>query len=109
MLRKRAFAGVAVLVLAFSLLLAPTVLAADAPGAGSGNFWTPFQTWVQDLLFDWFGWGAPEQNSGPVSPYDSLQSSDTATTTLPPPPDPVLVGPGDTSTTDEGSSGTPDG
>jgi len=107
MLRKRAFAGIAALVLAFGLLLAPAVQAADAPGAGPGTFWAPIQTWVQNLLVDWFAWEAQEENSGPVSPYDSLQSADEITT--PPPNGPMLVGPGDVSTTDEGGSGDPDG
>jgi len=106
MLRKRAFAGIAILVLALSVLLAPAAQAAGAPGAGLSSFWTPIQTWVQDWLADWFGWGGQGENTGPVSPYDSLQSTDTAT---PPPPGPMLVGPGGTSTTDEGDLGDPDG
>jgi hypothetical protein len=107
MLRKRAFTGAAVLVLVLSVLLAPTVQAAVAPGSGPGSFWTSFQTWVQDLLVDWFGWGAQVKNSGPVSTYDALDT--TGTTTLTPPDSPTLVGPGDTATTDEGNNNDPDG
>lgn len=106
MLWKRAFAGAAVLVLVLSVLLAPTVQAAGAPGSGPGSFWTSFQTWVQDLLVDWFGWGAQVENSGPVSTYDALDTTTIGTTTT---QDPTLVGPGDTSTTDEGQGADPNG
>jgi hypothetical protein len=106
MLRKRAFAGISVLVLVLSVLLAPTVQAAGASGAGPGSFWSPIQTWVQELLADWFGWGTQVENSGPVSTYDASESTDEAT---PPPTGPMLVGPGDTSTTDDGGQLDPNG
>jgi hypothetical protein len=107
MLRKRAFAGISVLVLVLSVLLAPTVQAAGASGAGPGSFWSPIQTWVQELLADWFGWGTQVENSGPVSTYDASET----TTQDPPSPafGPTLPVPGDVSTTDEGGAGDPNG
>lgn len=106
MLRKRVFAGIAVVVLAFGVLLAPTVQAAGPRGADPGSFWTPLQVWVQDLLADWLGWGTQVENSGPVSTYDALEYTDTTT---PPPPSVPLVGPGGESTTNEGDGGDPYG
>lgn len=95
----------AALVLVLSLSVAPTARAADMGRPDAGALWTSIQSWAQELLADWLGWGAAPENSAPISRYDASEDS----TEPVPPTVPLDIGPGGTSTTDEGYGGDPDG
>lgn len=105
MLRKRGLACAAALALVLSLSVAPIARAADGAITGPDNIWTHVQSWAQNLLVDWLGWGTAGQTDGPVSTYDT---SDSSGATLPP-LGPLDIGPDGTCTTDEGGTGDPDG
>lgn len=102
MLRKRGLAWVAAIALVLSLFVAPTARAADTGWADAGTLWTSIQSWAQDLLGDWLGWGTGREHSGPVSTYDASEDS-----TEPVPVAPLAGVPG--STTDSGEMSDPDG
>lgn len=95
----------AALVLVLSLSVAPTAQAADMGRPDAGALWTSIQSWAQELLADWLGWGAAPESPGPVSTYNASED----TTEPVPPTVPLNIGPGGVATSDEGEGADPNG
>jgi hypothetical protein len=99
MVRKRALRGAVALALALSLFAAPVASAAGAPERALAGVWTAIESWIQNVLAGWLG---PE-------PIESIYAADQCPPTNPACPDSAGGGGSGPSTTDEGSSGDPDG
>lgn len=104
MLRKRGLAGAAALALVLTLSVAPAAEAVDK-GFNTTSVWTTIQAWAQDLLGDWLGWKAADATTTPESTYNESEDSQETV----PPVLPLDIGPGGTSTNDEGDSPDPNG
>lgn len=104
MFRRRGLCAAIVFTLALGLAGAPAALAAGPTDPGSGGLWASFQSWAQELLVDWLGWGEPNQE-----PEATYEASDC------PEDEPLCQGPeptggdGPGSTTDDGPFTDPDG
>lgn len=97
------------LTLALGLAGAPAALAAGPGDAGPGGLWAALQSWTQEILSGWLGWGETDRD-GTQSPEAIYEASDC------PEGDPECDGleptggvPGDGSTTDEGPGADPNG
>lgn len=103
MIRRPRVSWLPALVVAAALIAAPSAWAAPGSGHDAPSLWSSVEAWFQSLLVDWFGYDS--ENSGIENTYNAADDP-----SAPPSDDPALgAAGGDTSTTDAGHTGDPNG